>query len=68
VRRSSGGAAFDNFYEWKKTAAGKQPYAVGLADDPRDLAPGKRICMTGQISDYRGKPEIVLTDPGQLTQ
>jgi SOS response associated peptidase (SRAP) len=22
----------DNFYEWKKTAAGKQPYAVGLAD------------------------------------
>jgi putative SOS response-associated peptidase YedK len=22
----------DNFYDWKKTAAGKQPYAVGLAD------------------------------------
>jgi len=22
----------DNFYEWKKTAAGKQPYAVTLAD------------------------------------
>jgi putative SOS response-associated peptidase YedK len=22
----------DNFYEWKKTAAGKQPYAVALAD------------------------------------
>jgi putative SOS response-associated peptidase YedK len=22
----------DNFYEWKKTAAGSQPYAVALAD------------------------------------
>jgi putative SOS response-associated peptidase YedK len=22
----------DNFYEWKKTATGKQPYAVALAD------------------------------------
>jgi len=22
----------DNFYEWKKTATGKQPYAIGLAD------------------------------------
>jgi DNA/RNA endonuclease YhcR with UshA esterase domain len=29
---------------------------------------GKRICVTGQISDYRGKPEIVLIKPNQLTQ
>jgi len=29
---------------------------------------GKRICVTGQISDYRGKAEIVLTDPSQLSQ
>jgi micrococcal nuclease len=29
---------------------------------------GKRICVTGKISDYHGKPEIVLTDPSQLTQ
>ena len=28
----------------------------------------KRICVTGKISDYRGKPEIVLTEPSQLTQ
>ena len=27
---------------------------------------GKRICVTGKISDYHGKPEIVLTDPRQL--
>ena len=29
---------------------------------------GKRICVTGQISDYQGKPEIVLTEPSQLIQ
>ena len=35
---------------------------------PETSLSGKRICVTGQISDYRGKPEIVLTDPNQLTQ
>ncbi len=34
---------------------------------PETSLRGKRICVTGQISDYRGKPEIVLTDPSQLT-
>jgi hypothetical protein len=28
----------------------------------------KRVCVTGPISDYQGKPEIVLTDPSQLTE
>jgi hypothetical protein len=36
--------------------------------DPRDSLRGKRICVTGKISEYQGKPEIVLTDPSQLTQ
>jgi hypothetical protein len=35
---------------------------------PKLRSGGKRICVTGQISDYRGKPEIVLTDPSQLAQ
>jgi DNA/RNA endonuclease YhcR with UshA esterase domain len=35
---------------------------------PEILLRGKRICVTGQISDYHGKPEVVLTDPSQLTQ
>jgi hypothetical protein len=26
---------------------------------------GKRICVTGQIIDYQGKPEIVFTNPSQ---
>jgi hypothetical protein len=29
---------------------------------------GKRICVTGPISYYHGKPEIVLTEPSQLSQ
>jgi hypothetical protein len=35
---------------------------------PETSLRGKRICVTGQISDYHGKPEIVLSDPTQLTQ
>jgi hypothetical protein len=35
---------------------------------PETSLRGKRICVTGQISEYSGKPEIVLTDPSQLTQ
>jgi hypothetical protein len=35
---------------------------------PETSLRGKRICVTGQISDYQGKPEIVLTDPSQLTK
>ena len=35
---------------------------------PETSLVGKRVCVTGQISDYQGKPEIVLTEPGQLTQ
>jgi hypothetical protein len=35
---------------------------------PETSLRGKRICVTGKISDYEGKPEIVLTDPSQLSQ
>jgi hypothetical protein len=27
---------------------------------------GKRLCATGKIESYKGKPEIVATDPSQL--
>jgi hypothetical protein len=27
---------------------------------------GKRVCATGKIESYKGKPEIVATDPRQL--
>jgi hypothetical protein len=29
---------------------------------------GKRVCVTGPIREYRGKPEIILADPSQLAQ
>jgi hypothetical protein len=35
---------------------------------PANSLRGKRICVTRKTSDYHGKPEIVLTDPGQLGQ
>jgi hypothetical protein len=35
---------------------------------PENSLRGKHICVTGQISDYNGKPEIVLVEPSQLTQ
>jgi len=28
---------------------------------------GKRVCATGEITQYRGKPEIIATSPNQLT-
>jgi hypothetical protein len=28
---------------------------------------GKRVCATGEIMQYRGKPEIIATSPNQLT-
>ena len=41
-------------------------FAILLAQSPPSRQ--ARICVTGQISDYQGKPEIVLTEPGQLIQ
>ena len=35
---------------------------------PETALRDKRICVTGQIRRYRGRPEIVLRDPSQLTQ
>ena len=35
---------------------------------PETTLRGKRICVTGRISEYQEKPEIVLTEPGQLSQ
>jgi hypothetical protein len=46
-----------------------------IADSGRTLtrwvcsaSPGKQICVTGPITDYQGKPEIILKDPSRLSQ
>lgn len=34
--------------------------------DPETSYRGKRICVTGKISDFKGVPEIVANDPSQV--
>ena len=36
--------------------------------EPETTLSGKRICITGQVRNYRGKPEIIVSDPSQLTE
>jgi hypothetical protein len=36
--------------------------------DAREVTTGKRICVTGIINQYRGKPEVILHDPSQLSE
>ncbi|MDB4923979.1 hypothetical protein [Mucilaginibacter sp.] len=33
---------------------------------PEEDLKGKKVCITGQVIDYKGKPEIVITDPEQI--
>ena len=35
---------------------------------PEEAFKGKKVCITGQIIDYKGKPEIVITDPAQIVE
>jgi DNA/RNA endonuclease YhcR with UshA esterase domain len=35
-------------------------------DDPEKSYRGKRICVAGKITDYKGVPEIVTNDPSQV--
>jgi hypothetical protein len=35
---------------------------------PEDAFKGKKVCITGQIVDYKGKPEIIITDPEQIKE
>ena len=35
-------------------------------DDPETKYRGKRICVTGKISAYKGVPEVVANEPAQI--
>jgi hypothetical protein len=35
---------------------------------PEKTAQGKQLCVTGKIRLYDGKPQVILTDPKQLTE
>ena len=34
--------------------------------NPETLYAGKRLCVSGVITDYRGRPQIVVRDPSQI--
>ena len=34
---------------------------------PESEYKGKRICVTGKITEYKAAPEIVVNDPGQIS-
>ena len=33
---------------------------------PEATYTGERVCVTGPIEEYRGRPEIIATDPAQI--
>jgi hypothetical protein len=33
---------------------------------PEDFYKGKNVCVTGKVIDFKGKPEVIITDPEQL--
>lgn len=38
----------------------------GNFDTPPEALSGKDICVTGVIQSYKGQPEIIVKDPGQI--
>ncbi|HEY4289310.1 MAG TPA: S1/P1 nuclease [Puia sp.] len=40
----------------------------GAAKDLAASIDGKTVCVTGKIISYKGKPEIIVTDPAMLTK
>jgi DNA/RNA endonuclease YhcR with UshA esterase domain len=35
-------------------------------DAPEEAFKGRTVCVTGKIIEYKGKPEIVVSDPSEL--
>lgn len=34
--------------------------------NPEEDLKDKKVCVTGTLIDYKGKPEIIITDPAQI--
>ena len=56
----------DNFYEWKKTAAGKQPYAIALADRQIMALAGLWETWRSPAGERIRSFAIVTTTPNEL--
>src|SRR5437764_10541952 len=55
-----------NFYEWKKTAAGKQPYAIALADRSLMALAGLWENWRSSAGEWMRSFAIVTTAPNEL--
>jgi putative SOS response-associated peptidase YedK len=56
----------DSFYEWKKTATGKQPYAITLADRGLTALAGLWENWRSPTGDWVRSFAIVTTTPNEL--
>src|SRR5205807_763462 len=56
----------DNFYEWKKTAPGKQPYAVALADRGLMALAGLWENWRSPAGEWVRSFAIITTTPNEL--
>jgi putative SOS response-associated peptidase YedK len=56
----------DNFYEWKKTATGKQPYAVALADRGLMVLAGLWENWRSPAGEWIRSFAIITTKPNEL--
>ena len=56
----------DNFYEWKKTATGKQPYAVALANDGLMALAGLWENWRSPAGEWVRSFAVITTTPNKL--
>jgi putative SOS response-associated peptidase YedK len=56
----------DNFYEWKKTATGKQPYAVALADRSLMALAGLWENWRSPAGEWVRSFAVITTTPNEL--
>jgi len=56
----------DNFYEWKKTATGKQPYAIALADRKLMALAGLWENWHSPAGEWVRSFAIITTTPNEL--
>jgi putative SOS response-associated peptidase YedK len=56
----------DNFYEWKKTATGKQPYAIALADGGLMALAGLWETWRSPAGERTRSFAIITTTPNEL--
>src|SRR5437764_10241770 len=56
----------DNFYEWKKTASGKQPYAIALSDRRLMALAGLWENWRSPAGEWMRSFAIITTTPNEL--